>query len=262
MKAVVSVGKTGREKGRELPFSIISCGSYKEVDQLLETYREKGFEDYHLLFVAHGVIESMGRRCTDNQCLLFLPNEKQEYKYCEGKGTLYYWIHFVGTEAERLFKEMPNRVFDYTPHASEIDTLLQMMLNASIHKDECKTHYAEALLQAILMALTSRKAGNRFGKVIIMMKDRTKTYALSDYADACAMSEGHFIRRFKSEMGMSPMAYKTHEQIEYAKHLLIHTSLSVAAVAELSGFDDSAYFSRVFKKTTGVKPTQYRLNLR
>lgn len=261
MKALFSVGGISREEGRELPLAIIGCGSYKEVDQVLETSREKGFDDYHLLFAAHGVIESMGRRCTDNQCLLFLPNEKHEYKYCEGEGTLYYWIHFVGTEAERVFKGTTNRMFDYTSHEAELDTLLQMMLNASINKEGYQTGYAEALLQAVLMILTSPKKGNRFSKVITMMKDRTKTYTLSDYAGACAMSEGHFIRMFKAATGLSPIAYQTNLRIEYAKQLLIHTSLRIAAVAELSGFEDSMYFSRIFKKTTGVSPTQYRMNL-
>ena len=261
MKAVFSMGQTDREKGSFLPLSIVSCGLYKEVDQELETFRPSGMADYHLLFTVHGAIESMGRRCMDDQCLLFLPNERQEYTYCIGEGTLYYWVHFVGIEAESFFKTLTVRQFDYSSHAAEIHTLLQMMINALINKEDYKPYYAETLLRAVLMALTSKRATNRFGKAIKMMKDMSKTYSLSDYAESCAMSEGHFIRMFKAETGFSPMAYRTQVQIEHAKQLLVRTSLRVSVVAEMSGFEDSMYFSRVFKKTTGLSPTQYRINL-
>ena len=260
MKAVFSMGQTDRKKGEKLPLSIVSCGSYKEVDQKLETFRTNGTVDFHLLFTVHGVIESMGRRCTDGQCLLFLPREHQEYTYCIGEGTLYYWVHFVGTEAESFFKENVPRQWEYNAHEAEVNTLLPMMLNAAINKTEYAVGYAETLLRALLMALTAQKTINRFGKVIKMMKDFSKTYTLREYAAVCNQSEGHFIRTFKKEMGFSPMAYRTHLQIEHAKQLLIRTSLHVASVAELSGFHDSMYFSRIFRKETGLSPVKYRQN--
>ena len=261
MRAIFSMGQADRMKGNALPLSIVCCGSYKEVDQDLDTVRPNGLGDFHLLFTVHGVIESKDRRCTDNQCLLFLPEEEQEYTYCVGEGTLYYWVHFVGMEAEDFFKDLPVRQFDYASHAAEINTLLQMMITASVNKEEYKTGYAETLLRALLIVLTSKKTIHRFGKAIKMMKDLSKAYTLADYAESCGMSEGHFIRSFKTETGLSPLAYRTHVQIEHAKQLLIRTSLRVSAVAELSGFADPMYFSRVFKKATGLSPTQYRINL-
>lgn len=47
-------------------------------------------------------------------------------------------------------------------------------------------------------------------------------------------------------------------RIDRAKELLDFTDKSIANIAESSGFQDQNYFARIFKKITGVSPTQYR----
>ena len=59
---------------------------------------------------------------------------------------------------------------------------------------------------------------------------------------------------FKSEIGVNFLAYLTSIRMEKAKKLLLSTSLSVAEVAEQSGYGDY----RVFKKSEGITPSQYR----
>ncbi|KAA1247956.1 helix-turn-helix transcriptional regulator [Aquimarina sp. RZ0] len=48
------------------------------------------------------------------------------------------------------------------------------------------------------------------------------------------------------------------KQIDHSRHLLIHTEKTVKEIAYEMNFQDPYYFSRVFKKKTGVSPTQYR----
>lgn len=261
MRAVFAGGKFNREEGWTQPLSIISCGSYRDVEQDLITVRLNGTDDYHLLFVIRGVVESEERRITEHQCLLFFPHEKQEYQYCIGEDTLYHWVHFVGADVAEIFGDSPTRIFDYETRSSEVHTLLPMLLNAVVNKENYENGYAETLLRAILALLTSKVPIKRFGKVLNMMKNFSQNYTLADYAQAYHMSEGHFIRAFKKEMGISPMAYRLHLQIENAKQLLSKTSLKISTVAEFSGFSDAMYFSRAFKKETGLSPTQYRENL-
>lgn len=54
------------------------------------------------------------------------------------------------------------------------------------------------------------------------------------------------------------VAYLTNIRMEKAKKLLLSTSLSVAEVAEQSGYGDYRVFTKVFKKNEGVTPSQYR----
>ena len=74
----------------------------------------------------------------------------------------------------------------------------------------------------------------------------------------CHMSTYHFIRRFKQDFGLSPRKYITAYRMKRAKELLRNTEQPVAVVAASVGFEDSAYFTRVFKQHTGCLPSVFR----
>ncbi|HEV3155658.1 MAG TPA: helix-turn-helix transcriptional regulator [Candidatus Baltobacteraceae bacterium] len=66
------------------------------------------------------------------------------------------------------------------------------------------------------------------------------------------------LRQFKEATGMTPYAYLLHCRIQTARGLLRRERVSVAAVAHATGFSDQSYFARIFKKSTGMTPMQYR----
>jgi len=63
---------------------------------------------------------------------------------------------------------------------------------------------------------------------------------------------------FNRELGLSPWDYLNRYRIYQAKELLRRTSDSIRAIARQVGFKDQAYFSRVFRKVTGVSPKAFR----
>jgi YesN/AraC family two-component response regulator len=65
-------------------------------------------------------------------------------------------------------------------------------------------------------------------------------------------------RKFKEETKMTLTAYQQMLRINQAKHLLKTDNLSIEEIAWTIGYDDPAYFARVFKKETGKTPSQYR----
>ena len=77
-------------------------------------------------------------------------------------------------------------------------------------------------------------------------------------AESCAMSETYFRKLFAKAFGMSPMAYMTHKRMSYACELLQNTGLTVEEVCYESGYKDPSYFCRMFKKFTGLPPSEYR----
>ena len=54
--------------------------------------------------------------------------------------------------------------------------------------------------------------------------------------------------------------YITEVRVKKAKEMLSDPAIKIRAVANAVGYDDPAYFMRVFKKLTGVTPTEYQLS--
>lgn len=82
--------------------------------------------------------------------------------------------------------------------------------------------------------------------------------SLSVLAERFHLNPQYISQLFKNEIGVGFLAYLTNIRMERAKHLLLSTSLSVAEVAEQSGYGDYRGFTKVFKKSEGITPSQYR----
>lgn len=77
-----------------------------------------------------------------------------------------------------------------------------------------------------------------------------------------AVSESYLTRVFHRDLGITPWEYLTRLRIERAKELLVSTHLTVTAIANEVGYNDGAYFSRVFRQETGRSPLDFRQQVR
>ena len=75
------------------------------------------------------------------------------------------------------------------------------------------------------------------------------------------ISRRRFCDLFKAAYSVTPNRYLTLKKIELAKSLLAGGELTVEETGELCGFSDVYYFSKTFKKETGLTPTDYKKNL-
>ena len=66
-----------------------------------------------------------------------------------------------------------------------------------------------------------------------------------------------FVRRFKRATEQSPLAYLQGVRVEAAKKHLEASTHSVERIVNLVGYDDLSSFTRLFKKHTGLSPSQY-----
>lgn len=82
--------------------------------------------------------------------------------------------------------------------------------------------------------------------------------SLESVADWVHLSPSYFSRLFKAEMKMNFSAYLSQLRVEKGKRLLADRSIPLVEVAGRAGFDDQSYFTKVFKKTTGLSPGAYR----
>lgn len=86
----------------------------------------------------------------------------------------------------------------------------------------------------------------------------TEPISLQEVADEVAVSRNYFSELFKRVTGSNFIDYVIDLRVKRAKELLAATSLRVYEVAELSGFNDVKYFSKLFKKLVGMTPAEYQ----
>lgn len=72
------------------------------------------------------------------------------------------------------------------------------------------------------------------------------------------LAERSFARRFQQATGMAPLEYVHTLRLEEAKQMLESGEDSVEAIANDVGYEDAAFFSRLFRRKVGLTPVQYR----
>ena len=84
-------------------------------------------------------------------------------------------------------------------------------------------------------------------------------FSLNDVIGSTSYSPNHFRKLFKEQCGCSPLQYLNQLKVQKAKQQILQhkTIMTINEIAHSCGFEDPYYFSRVFKKISGLSPMQY-----
>lgn len=129
-------------------------------------------------------------------------------------------------------------------------------------------HYISELFVLIYRKKTSYKPKPTESEQIIqdiseyISSDYREEITLKSLSAKFAMSESYLSRKFKSVCGIGLNEYITYVRISKAEALLKGGELSITDVAAQCGFNDSNYFSSVFKKLKGITPFKYSVMYR
>ncbi len=91
-----------------------------------------------------------------------------------------------------------------------------------------------------------------------MRENVRKKITLKEIADYVGFSASHFSVLFHRKTGYSPLNYLIHLKIQEACHLIDFSDMKINQISLLVGFEDPLYFSRIFTKTMGSPPSDYR----
>ena len=89
-----------------------------------------------------------------------------------------------------------------------------------------------------------------------------KKLSLTDISESIHMNKSYISRMFKEKAGENLFDYINKRKIEKAKQLIKNNELRMYEIALNVGMEDTAYFSRVFKKYEGISPSEYQKELR
>lgn len=89
----------------------------------------------------------------------------------------------------------------------------------------------------------------------------TEDISLTSLAAKYNISMGHLSKMIKEQLQINFSDYIASLRIQRAKELLRDESISIQEIAEIVGYNDYFYFTKVFKKVEGISPSKYRKEL-
>ena len=85
--------------------------------------------------------------------------------------------------------------------------------------------------------------------------------SLTELANLVQMSSHYFASLFKQSIGLSPHQYLIDCRIKRAKQLLAHTELPIVEICQQVGYQSQSYFTKIFRKHSGITPKKFRDSL-
>jgi len=123
------------------------------------------------------------------------------------------------------------------------------------------TVWAEEAFEKLLRHAARTRSGNfplPLTKAVEFIHGHyTEPIQLSSAADAAQVSSAYLSRLFSEHLKTSFVDHLTELRVEKAEKLIRESRMSVKEIAFAVGYQDPNYFSKIFKKTTGVLPTEY-----
>ena len=152
----------------------------------------------------------------------------------------------AGAPFEQTFK-LNHEFFQKAGDTINIDELC-MLLARVMNK------YIDSLFDFV----TVKNADVVFKAIDFMRVNCVKKITLEDVAKHVYLSPSYFSKVFKNETNCSFNTFLNRLRIEKSKQLLLKTDFTIVDVANMSGFEDQSYFTKVFKRVTGLPPNQFK----
>lgn len=253
----------------------INCAGYTIINEKnTKTVRPNGRLDYQLIYISKGygefVLEDEKHIIEKNNLILYRPNEPQIYYFNSNSPCEIYYIHFGGTIAEKLLDEIGfknKKILPYSNGNMFIGTVNTILNELGTKRTLYKTNNIASLYRLLVDISRSNEnipkySSSTYDIIKTLRNEIEQTYFIDvsndDYAQKCDMSTSYFLKCFKDVVGVTPKQYRDNMRIHSAKDLLVNSNYKINKIAQIVGFSDSMYFSRFFKKCTGLSPLDYR----
>jgi len=146
-----------------------------------------------------------------------------------------------------------------------VEPLMRTLYTVWVQKEENCQQICDNLLEVILYCIRKQKTSkNRYDfvdklKSILALHLSDVKFSIKETSAKLGISTDYLRHCFKSDTGMTPLEYLTSLRIAQARRYLKQDNgYTVSEIAFLCGFSDPYYFSRCFKKQTGLSPKAYR----
>ncbi|MDG6895953.1 arabinose operon transcriptional regulator AraC [Volucribacter amazonae] len=240
--------------------------------------RPEGMKGYMLQLTTFGKGEVFdGKKkfeAVKGQLLLFSPQAMQCYqRHHESQYWHYKWIYFYPDPKWLKWLNWSNtqqhigKIFINNQHCfleiSQLFSKVEIELKSShIVKQDLVSTLLEYLLMKCFSIEKLKCIPSIDQRVLIIceyiLEHLEQNNSIDELASIVFLSSSRLSHLFKNALGISIVQWKEYQRILVAKKLLHFSNISVASLARSLGYDDSLYFSKLFKKHTGMSPSEFR----
>ncbi len=261
-------------KEKSLPYYVKGIGvNYVQGDI---DRQETGHEDAQLFFTCSGegtlVMDGVTYAMKSGSALFLPKGYKHEYHPLPNQKWVTYWVSFSGQGVNEMLDIINLQTAKFMEFLS-IDRICRIMkrIIKTLKSDRIYgNYYASVYLYELFVEVNKQmhnivsendfNADNRMVLVIDYIEehyhDKIKLQTLCVISD---LSEQHLCRLFKKYLDTRPMEYLEKLRINEAKKKLMSTNKAVQIIAEDVGYENAAYFSKIFKSHEGMTPTEFRM---
>ncbi|QHW31571.1 AraC family transcriptional regulator [Paenibacillus rhizovicinus] len=171
-----------------------------------------------------------------------------------GAGKAWFHLHDRGEEAQRLFRRLHREFSDRRPGSAAALCALTVELLVQLYRQQIegpeRAPSDPEMPAASMQELLAYIGANCSAELLA-----------GDMAAKLGIGERQFQRSFKRATGVTFLDFVQSARIDIGCRLLLETTDKISAIAARSGYQDTKFFNRLFKKKTGVTPRQYRASL-
>ena len=164
---------------------------------------------------------------------------------------------------ENLLTELLSLCNDVAHFETETSSPLQYRIHQSLNTSLHLLRLLDYLLEENF--LTFKKEERSYSDIAILdtvinqiLSQPENMPTMEEAAKMVNLSYYHFSRLFKKATGFNYNSYCNHLRIQYAEELLLHSNLSIAEITQAVGMETNSGLTRLFKRTLGISPMQYR----
>jgi AraC-like DNA-binding protein len=228
--------------------------------------------EYHLVYIPSGAgCFETRRKIVDvvaGDLILIYKGDWHRYRPHDETGWEAYWVGFKGAYFEKYIRgEVFNRrksTVQSLGYRPELIELFDQLIDLSRREAPLFKTVSLGCLSQILSYATAPNEVNISARnvadaaIAFIRRNLFATVDFHELASSLGISYSRFRSVFKSTTGIAPHQFLLNERIACAKRLLKNPAVEIKAVGYKAGFRSSSYFSKIFRRKTGMTPSAER----